>query len=163
MRFLGRLGGVILPLSCALLAACSTTKDPAEAYKDESAAQIYQRGENALRDRSYSEAIKRFEALEVQYPYGRDTETAELHIIYAYYMSSDYASAESAADRFIHAHPTDLHVDYAYYMRGLSNYYQNMGLFERIFATDLATRDLTQIKKSFNDFATIVNRFPNSR
>jgi len=162
MRFLGRLGGIILPLSCALLAACSTTKDPAEAYPGESATQIYQRGEDALRDRVYSEAIKRFEALEVQYPYGRDTETAELHIIYAYYMSSDYASAESAADRFIHAHPTNPHVDYAYYMRGMSNYYQNMGVFERLFALDLATRDLTQIKKSYADFDEVVKRFPDS-
>src|SRR5687768_16532066 len=119
----------IIALMGALLTACSTTTDPAEAYKGETASQIFTKGEAALRDRSYQEAIKRFEALDVQYPYGRDTEVAQLHIIYAYYMANDYASAEAAADRFIHAHPTNPHVDYAYFMRGLSNYYQNLGVF----------------------------------
>lgn len=146
----------------AFLTACSTTSDPAEAYKGETANQIFTRGESALRDRSYQDAIKRFEALDVQYPYGTNTETAQLHIIYAYYMTSDYASAEAAADRFIHAHPTNPHVDYAYYMRGLSNYYQNLGVFERMFAVDLAKRDLVQVKKAYADFNEIVKIFPDS-
>lgn len=154
----------LLPvIACGLLmAACSTTTDPAEAYKGESPEHIFQKGEEELRDKNYQEAIKRFEALDVQYPLDRNTETAQLQIIYAYYMSSDYASAESAADRFISAHPASPHVDYAYYLRGLSNYYQNLGVFERLFAVDLSTRDLTQLKKSFADFAQLVRQFPNS-
>src|SRR3990167_8667039 len=148
---------------CSLLVACSTTTDPSDTYKDETAAQIFQKGEATLRDKNYQEAAKRFEALEVQYPYERNTEIAQLHIIYAYYMSSDYASSEAAADRFVQAHPANPHVDYAYYMRGLSNYYQNLGVFERLFAVDLATRDLVQIKKSYGDFSEVVSRFPNSR
>ncbi len=149
-------------LLCGLLAGCSTTTDPAEAYKDETAKQIFEKGESALRSRSYQEAIKRYEALDVQYPFGHDTEIAQLHIIYAYYMASDYASAEAAADRFIHAHPTNPHVDYAYYMRGLANYYQNLGVFERMFAVDLAKRDLAQVKKSYADFNEIVRVYPDS-
>ena len=148
-------------LSC-LLSACSTVTDPSERYKDETASQIFTRGEKALRDKNYQEALKRYESLEVQYPYGHNTELASLHIIYAYYMMSDYASAEAAADRFIHAHPTNSHVDYAYFMRGLSNYYQNLGVFERLFAVDLAKRDLTQIKKAYQDFATIARVYPHS-
>jgi len=145
------------------LNACSTATDPAEAYKGETAQQIFLKGEDALRSHSYQQAIKRFEALDVQYPFGRETEIAQLHLIYAYYMTDDYASAESAADRYIHAHPTSDHVDYAYMMRGLSNYYQNLGIFEHIFAIDLATRDLTQIKKSYNDFAILVRNYPHSQ
>jgi outer membrane protein assembly factor BamD len=145
-----------------LVTSCSSTTDPGEAYHGETAEQIFQGGEDALRDKNYAEAIKRFEALDAQYPFGRNAETAQLHIIYAYYMNSDYVSAEAAADRFIHAHPTNPHVDYAYYMRGLSNYYQNMGVFERLFRVDFATRDLTQVKKSFNDFNQLQTHYPNS-
>ncbi|MBV8803229.1 MAG: outer membrane protein assembly factor BamD [Gammaproteobacteria bacterium] len=145
------------------LNACSTATDPSEAYKGETAQQIFSKGEDALRSRSYQQAIKRFEALDVQYPFGHETEIAQLHLIYAYYMTDDYASAESAADRYIHAHPISDHVDYAYMMRGLSNYYQNLGIFEHIFAIDLATRDLTQIKKSYNDFAMLVRNYPHSQ
>jgi outer membrane protein assembly factor BamD len=146
-----------------LLNGCSTVTDPAEAYRDETAQQIFTKGENALRNRSYQQAIKRFEALDIQYPFGHETEVAQLHLIYAYYMTDDYASAESAADRYIHAHPTSDHIDYAYMMRGLSNYYQNLGIFEHIFAIDLATRDLTQIKKSYSDFAMLVRNYPHSQ
>ncbi len=152
----------IFTLLTSFMTACSTTTDPADAYKGETATQIFQGGEDALRDRSYAEATKRFEALDVQYPFGRDTETAQLHIIYAYYKNSDYLSAETAADRFIHTHPTSAHVDYAYYMRGLANYYQNLGVFERLFSVDYATRDLTQVKKSFNDFSQLEQQFPQS-
>lgn len=74
---------------CLLMTACSNTTDPADLYKGESAEQIFQKGEEALRDKNYQEATKRFEALDVQYPLGRNTETAQLQIIYAYYMSSE--------------------------------------------------------------------------
>lgn len=144
------------------LNGCSTTKDAAEAYPGESPHQIFEKGEKALKKHSYQQAIKRFEALDVQYPFGHDTETAQLHIIYAYYMSSEYALAEASADRFIHSHPTNPHVDYAYYMRGLSNFYQNLGIFERFFSVDLATRDLTQIKKTFYSLSELEQRFPDS-
>jgi len=145
------------------LSGCSTSTDPADTYKGETAEKIFQNGEQALREGNYQESIKRFEALDVQYPYDKHSETAELHIIYAYYMTSDYASAESAADRFIHEFPASGYVDYAYYLRGLSNYYQNLGVYERLFNIDLSTRDLAQIKKSWQDFAVIVHQFPHSR
>lgn len=153
---------MMIVCSVVVLAGCASATDPAETYRGESAEMIFQRAETALRNKDYSESVKRFEALDVQYPFGPHTEVAQLHLIYAYYMTSDYTSAEAAADRFIHAHPVSRHVDYAYFMRGLANYYQNLGVFERIFAVDLATRDLTQIKKSYNDFAELVRSFPES-
>jgi len=130
--------------------------------KNESPGQIFVQGEKALKRHDYREAIKRFEALDVQYPFGHDTEIAQLHLIYAYYMTDDYASAEAAAARFIYAHPTDPHVDYAYFMRGLASFYQNLGVFERFFRVDLATRDLSQIKKSYDIFANLEQQFPHS-
>lgn len=149
-------------LLTVLLVSCATATDPAELYKGESAEQIYQRGETAVRAHNYAEAVKRFEALEVQYPIFPQIETAQLHLIYAYYMKEDYPLATAAADRFIRIHPANPHVDYAIYLRGLANYYQNLGALERIFAVDLAKRDLTQIRSAFADFSDIVMRFPGS-
>ena len=153
----------MIALMATILGACSTATDPADTYKGESSHQIYQNGKASLEDRSYTEAIKRFEALDVQYPYGSDTESAQLYIIYAYYMKEEYALAVTAADRFIRLHPTNPHVDYAYYMRGVANYYQNMGFLERLLHVDLAKRDLTQIQRSYNDFNVLVSSFPNSQ
>ncbi len=162
-QFAKQVGCIGLILCFFLLAACSTSSDPSETYRGETSEQIYQRAEDALRDHNYQEAIKRFEALDVQYPYSKHTQTAQLHSIYAYYMTSDYASAESAADRFIHAWPASPHVDYAWYLRGVSDYYQNLGIYERVFAFDPATRDTAQIEKAWHDFAVIARSYPESR
>ncbi|HVE43940.1 MAG TPA: outer membrane protein assembly factor BamD [Gammaproteobacteria bacterium] len=145
-----------------LLNACSTSTGPSDSYQGQTQAFIYQKGVEALRDKSYSEAIKRFEALDVQYPFGTETESAQLYLIYAYYMKEEYTLAVAAADRFIRMHPTNPHVDYAYYMRGISNYYQNLGVIEQLFTIDLATRDLTQIQKSYHDFSELTTSFPHS-
>ena len=52
-----------------ILAGCSTAvTDPGEMYKDENASRIFQKGQEALKDKNYSEAIKRYEALDAQYP-----------------------------------------------------------------------------------------------
>lgn len=159
----------ILALACSLitisslLTACTSAVEPSEAYRNETPRQIYLKGKEALQDSSYTEAIKRFEALDVQYPFGNETESAQLYLIYAYYMKDEYAMSVAAADRFIRLHPTNPDVDYAYYMRGLADYYQNMGVMERLFNIDLATRDLTQMQKSYRDFDELTVRFPNSR
>ena len=154
---------ILVALLSGLIAACATSSDPADAYKGESPREIYTKGKTALEDKSYSEAIKRFEALDVQYPYGDDTESAQLYIIYAYYMKEEFPLASAAAARFIRLHPASPHADYAYYMQGLADFYQNLGIFERIFSLDLATRDLTQMQKSYEDFNALVLHFPNSR
>lgn len=147
----------------SFLAGCASSTEPSEAYKDETSHQIYKRGVEALRDKSYGEAIKRFEALDVQYPFGAETEQAQLYLIYAYYAKEEYALSSAAAERFIRLHPTSPNVDYAFFMKGLADYNQNLGFLERAFSIDLATRDLTQLQKSYADFNELVTRFPNSR
>lgn len=155
---------LVATLSIGILSACSSTKsDPSEIYRDQTPQQIFKDGKTALKDKGYAESIKRFEALDVQYPYGPETEQAQLFLIYAYYKKEDYAMSYAAADHFIRLHPASPHVDYAYYMRGISDYYQNMGFIERLLSIDLAKRDLVQIKKAYNDFNEVVTRFPNSQ
>jgi outer membrane protein assembly factor BamD len=165
MRYINQILSILLLslISMILVTACSSVIDPSEAYKGESPQQIYAHGKESLKDKNYSEAIKRFEALDVQYPFGNETESAQFYMIYAYYMKEEYAMSVSAADRFIRLHPTNPNVDYAYYMRGIADYYQNLGVMERLFSLDLATRDLTQVQKSYNDFNELVIRFPRSR
>jgi outer membrane protein assembly factor BamD len=144
------------------LGACATTNEPSQAYKGQSSQQIFQAGKTALLDNNYSEAIKHFEALDVQYPFVADTEQAQLYLIYAYYMKEEYVLSAATADRFIRIHPLSPHVDYAYYMRGMANYYQSLGVLERMFSVDIATRDLQQIKKAYASFSELTVRFPYS-
>lgn len=158
------LGLLTLLITCVgLLTSCSTATDPAETYKNETSKQIYSVGFAALQNKNYSEAIKRFEALDVQYPFGPETESAQFYLVYAYYMKEDYLLAVASADRFIRTHPTHSNIDYIYYLRGKADFYQNLGILERIFNVDLAKRDLIQIQKSYNDFSVLIAQFPDSR
>jgi outer membrane protein assembly factor BamD len=153
----------VIGLSILLLSACATTSnDPSQAFKNQTPQQIYHDGKKLLENGGYSESIKRFEALDVQYPFWEGTESADLYLIYAYYMKEDYALAVSTADRFIQMHPTNPHIDYAYYMRGVSDCYENLGFVERIFTIDLAKRDLVQLEKAYDDFDEVITRFPQS-
>lgn len=154
---------VFAAIVTALQTGCSTTSDPSEVYKGESANQIYAKGKSALESGSYTEAVKRFEALDVQYPYSSEIVNAQLYLIYAYYQKEEFALSSNAAERFIRMHPASAHVDYAYFMRGLADYYQNLGVIERFFSIDLATRDLTQIQKSYQDFKALTTHFPHSK
>lgn len=153
----------LMLIASLYLVACSTSHEPSDAYKGEVPEHIFQVGKASLIDRNYGEAIKRFEALDVQYPFGTNTEKAQFYIIYAYYMKEEYALSVAAADRFIQTHPVYPDLDYIYYLRGMADYNQNLGILERLFSTDLATRDLSQIKKAYLDFAALIQRFPSSR
>lgn len=158
-----KISGFCLALLTSLfLASCSTTHEPSEAYKGESPEHIFEAGRASLIDQNYGDSIKRFEALDVQYPFGANTERAQFYIIYAYYMKQEYALSVAAADRFIQTHPAYPHLDYIYYIRGLAEYSQTLGTIERLFKVDLATRDLTQVRKAYVDFAALIQRFPDS-
>ncbi len=147
----------------ALLSACATKTGPAEAYKGETPKQIFEAGELDMQKGDYSEAIKRFEALDVQYPLERETEMAEVQLVYAYYRKEEYPMAVAAADRFTRLHPMSQYTDYVYFIEGLSEFLQNQGVLDRVFSVDLAKRDLLPMKKAFANFSSIVDRFPNSR
>ena len=153
---------VLLVLVVISLTGCANTFDPADAYKNLTAQQIYKEGEKNLKKGYYTDAIQYFETYDARYPFGEDIEQIQLDIIYAYYQKNETASSLAAADRFIHLHPTSKRVDYAYYMRGLSNFISNIGTVDKYLPIELSARDLTSAKKSFLDFSDLVHRFPNS-
>lgn len=148
---------------CFLLSACATTKDPEILFEGQSAQQIYTRGEQNLADGKYDKAISAYEGLDALHPFSAYSEQAMLDSIYAYYMTGDYATAASTAERFIHTYPANPHVDYAVYMKGVAEMTQDRPFSQRYLPLDLSIRDLTSPKKAYNDFQTMVQRYPNSR
>ncbi|MBB71558.1 MAG: outer membrane protein assembly factor BamD [Legionellales bacterium] len=154
---------IIIGLTVILSACSGEKKTPADIFKGQTAEQIFQGGEKALAKGSYKDAIKHFEGLDSLYPFSKYEEQAQLDIIYAYYRDEDYASANAAATRFTRLYPRSAHVDYAYYMKGLSNFNQNRGVIQKYVNVDLSQRDLGTARKSFDDFADLIQRFPKSK
>jgi len=125
--------------------------------------ELYQQAQADLDSRNYGSAIAKLKALESRYPFGRFAEQAQLELIYAYYKNVEPEAAKSSAERFIRLHPQHPSVDYAYYLKGLASFDQDRGLIARFLPLDMTKRDPGAARDSYNEFAQLTSRFPNSR
>ncbi len=157
---------IVVLLLTLNLAACKNwfgKDDEYNPYKDETAEQIYAEADKALKKHEYSNAIKRFEAMDSMYPFHDNAERAQLQLIYAYYKKDDFASCSAAAERFIHLYPRSNRVDYAYFMKGMANFKQMRGALALYVPMDLAWRDPGTMSQAYSDFATLAEKFPHSK
>lgn len=137
--------------------------DEVDETKDWSANQLYSEAKAALDDGGYEQAIKYYEKLDARYPFGSYAQQAQLEIAYAYYKSDEPVSALATLDRFIKLYPRHPNLDYTYYLRGLINFNQGMNIVERYIPIDRSQRDPGAARQSFQDFAEVVRRFPESK
>lgn len=151
-------------LALIMMAGCSMRK-PIEdaAQKHESAKTYYEQAQRFAKNERYLEAIKYYELIETRYPFGEFSEKAKLEVIYAYYKTGNYDSAELAANRFIRLYPTHEKLDYAMYMRSLALFESSYHFISRYLPVDPAKRDLTGFKKAFSSFDDLIKRFPESK
>jgi len=147
-------------LAGLLLTGCATTStDPTEGL---SAAELYAKAKERLDAGNYSKAIDYYETLESRYPFGDYATQAQLDVAYAYYRDNEPESALAAADRFIKLHPRHPAVDYAYYLKGLVNFGLKKSIMDTFYTRDLADYDKSIMQQSYDDFAILVKRFPDS-
>lgn len=132
-------------------------------YKNMTEKQLYAEANSALQKKQYATAAKRYEAMESMFPFSNYAEQVELNLIYAYYKNEDYGAAAASAERFTHLYPRAKHVDYAYYMKGLADFQQPRGTFAAVFPMDESWRDPGSSVQAYSDFASLVQKFPDSR
>lgn len=111
----------------------------------------------------YESAIKLWQRLETNYPFGNYATQAQMEIAYAYYKTQDQAQALAATERFIREHPTHPQVDYMYYLRGLISFNDQLGLLTMVYEQDPTERDPKATRESFAAFKALVDKFPNSK
>ena len=144
------------------LAACSFL-DKQDPNASMSAEKLYAEAKDALDGGQYDLAIKRYEALEARFPYGRYSQQGQLEVAYAYYKQNEQASAVTAAERFIKLHPNHPNVDYAYFLKGLAYFNDDMGLLGKFANQDRTERDPKSARESFDAFKDLAQRFPQSK
>jgi outer membrane protein assembly factor BamD len=111
----------------------------------------------------YEAAIKLFQRLESNYPFGTYAAQAQMEIAYAHYKAQDQAEALASVERFIKLHPNHPNVDYMYYLRGLINFNDQIGFMSFIYAQDPTERDPKATREAFAAFKELVEKFPNSK
>lgn len=114
-------------------------------------------------DGIYDQAIKKFEKLQANYPYGRYAQQALMEVAYAYYKQGEPAPALSAVDRFVKQYPNNPHLDYMFYLKGLIHFDENLaGAMMAISNQDPSERDPKSLHESFDAFKELLTRFPDS-
>ncbi|MDF5518008.1 outer membrane protein assembly factor BamD, partial [Vibrio parahaemolyticus] len=85
-----------------------------------------------------------------------------LDLIYAYYKNDDLALGLATISRFMRLNPTHEKMDWVLYMRGLSHMAQDRNFMHDLFSVDRSDRDPEPVKKAFDDFKKLLQRYPNS-
>jgi outer membrane protein assembly factor BamD len=155
----------VLVVTCALLSlsACGLLPERSDESKNVSASKLYAEAREEMDGAHYEAAIKLFEKLESNYPFGTYAAQAQMEIAYAHYKAQDQAEALAAVERFIKLHPNHPNVDYMYYLRGLINFNDQIGFMSFIYAQDPTERDPKATREAFAAFKELVDKFPNSK
>lgn len=149
--------------SILLLTGCASTPDELDDPRKWSVEKLYKEAKAALDAKDYEVAIEHFEILESKYPFGSYAEQAQMNTAYAYFKFEEPESAIAAADRFIKLHPRHTHVDYAHYLRGLASESQKDNPLDMLLPQDPSRRDPKSTRESYEYFAALVKKFPQSR
>jgi outer membrane protein assembly factor BamD len=158
---------VLIVLVLALtMSACSWFRHSGDPLDTLPLPQLYAKAHNDLVHADYSAAEKAYQRLIARFPSGPFNEQAQLELAYAQYKNNKPDDAYSTVNRFIKSNPLNPHVDYAYYLRGLINFDRTTGIVERTFTSQeigkQTRRDQGYNLKSFDDFAELSRRFPDS-
>src|SRR6478672_10642203 len=94
--------------TCVLLAvsACSWLPEKTDETKAWPVTKLYAEARSEADAGQYDNAIKLWQRLETNYPFGNYATQAQMEIAYLYYKTGDQAQALAAAERFIREHPT---------------------------------------------------------
>ncbi len=141
------------------LSSCATQRNSNVEYTEN---KLFNDALRAVEKERYFDAIEQFEELETRFPYGEYGEIAKLNLIYSYYQSKDYASVIGKANQHIRYYPQSEYQDYVLYLRGLAQFYINIGYARRYLPLNISEQDLSSLASAFKDFQTLVNLYPNS-
>jgi len=112
---------------------------------------------------NYARAETYLTRLTGRFPFGPYTEQAQLDLAYVQYKQGKHEDATSTLDRFIRTYPTHPAIDYAFYLRALNGFDRDSFFLQQIARADMSARDLTRVQASFESFAELLRRYPNSR
>jgi outer membrane protein assembly factor BamD len=165
---LHRLGSVAASAALAVsimftLPACSTFVDKEEAAKTLPADKLYQAAKAEIDSGNYDEALKMLTRVEARFPFGNFAQQAQLDTAYVKYKQQEMPDALIAVDRFMRLYPNHPATDYAIYLKGLINFNENQGLFQRVGGQDLSERDMKAARDSYDIFKELTLRFPQSK
>jgi len=155
------------------LAACSSDPDKApirnplrpdvvsQREQRLQAAALYAAARQSLDQSDYEVAITRYDTLASRFPFTDYAIQGQLEKIFAEYRTAKSDEGLSDADHFLRDYPRHVHADYVQYLKGLINFERDRGL-EAMFGFDTSKRDISNLRRSFEDFQILIQKYPTS-
>ncbi|RUO57906.1 outer membrane protein assembly factor BamD [Pseudidiomarina insulisalsae] len=147
-----------------MLGACSSSPDEdlsAEVLND--AALLYERAQGNIAAGNFSNAQRILKQHATRYPFGPYAHQVQMDQIYVNYKLGDIDKALAEVDRFMQLNPNHPNLDYVMYMRGLINQRADANVIQEMVGIDRSDRDPSKAEQAFNDFSTLLRRFPDSK
>jgi outer membrane protein assembly factor BamD len=145
-----RTGILAACVALSALAACSREEEIK--IEDQSAEQIFQRGEYQLEVGRADDAAQFFGEVERLYPYSELAKRALIMQAFAYHKDKDYPNSRASAQRYIDFFPADEDSAYAQYLLALSYYDQ----------IDEIGRDQGLTFQALQALRTVIERYPDT-
>ncbi|HET7929832.1 MAG TPA: outer membrane protein assembly factor BamD, partial [Rhodanobacteraceae bacterium] len=154
---------LILPLLLTLGACSIFHHGPRQTLNNMTVEQLYQRAHSMSEDGNYGNAQAVYQKLIARFPYGEYNEQSQIELAYAQYKDDKPEDAYSTINEFIKTFPTQKHIAYAYYLRGLINFDRTGSGVQKLAKVSPSRFDQGYALQSFDDFNTLIARFPDSR
>jgi outer membrane protein assembly factor BamD len=126
------------------------------------AAALYRSAREALDSADFATAAKRYETLATKFPFTDYAIQGQLEKVYADYRAFQPDEALTDADHFLRDYPRHPSADYIQYLKGLVNFERDRGL-ESTLGLDTSKRDVSNLRRAFDEFALLIQKYPNSR
>ncbi len=157
-----------------VLCACSSDPDrpsPTNPFKPEQtsareqrlqAEQLYRLARESLDASDFQTAIQRYGVIILRHPFTDYAVQSQMEKVYASYRNYQFDEALTDADRFLRDYPRHAQADYLQYLKGLISAERDKG-FTASMGFDTRARDVTNLRRAFDDFALLIQKYPDSR
>lgn len=150
---------IFLLAAAFMLGACSSTPD----NTIEPADVLYREARESMDAGNYQRAQTQLQEIMSRYPFTDFAVQAHLDVLFVLVQQDQADAVAEEAERFIRENPRHPDIDYAYYMQGLAFYQGLTNPLRELADIDPATQDVENAKTSFDNFARLISRFPDSK
>ncbi len=149
-----------------LLSGCGAMGDGSEEFDQTagwSVEQLYREAKNDMASNNWPAAITNLERIQARYPFGVYAQQAMLDLAYSQWRYEEPEKALATIQRFQQQYPNHPANDYALYLKGLVTFAPEQAFISGIVGQDMAERDPSGARASFEAFRELLVRYPESR
>ena len=162
-----RVGGLLrrcalAVLAVAFIAGCSSKEANIDPTINWSAERLYEDARELIAAGTWTDARTRLTSIESRSPFGVYAQQALIDLAYVNWRDDEPEQALATIDRFNQLYPNHRAADYMLYLKGLVTFTPDSAFMTDITGQDPAERDPKGLRRSYDAFNELLERFPES-